>query len=429
MAKTFERGISSIPGYKELTENMSIQDLPLPSELIIPLRQHIGAPNRRLVSVGERVKAGQIIGDSDAAISAPVHTGLSGVVREIGSRMTQTGQMEDCVVIEVDPEQEKVKYTADDVSHLTKEEIVQRIKAAGIVGMGGAGFPTHIKITPQTKIEYLVLNGCECEPYLTCDHRLMLEYADEMIAGARILSRVLDNAKVIFGIEVNKQDAIDLLKEKLKNEERMEVVPLDVKYPQGAEKQLIYATTGRSVPPGKLPAEVAVVVQNVATAKAVADAVIYRKPLTERIVTLTGDAAVQPGNYRVFVGTTLAHLINSTGGLKPDVGKIIMGGPMTGWAQKSLEAPIVKACGGVIALTREQLAAAQEYYACVRCGKCVDHCPMALYPNYIGMYAELGKYKQAQEWGALDCFECGICAYVCPSRRPLIEFIRRSKRA
>ncbi|NLZ92832.1 MAG: electron transport complex subunit RsxC [Firmicutes bacterium] len=428
MVKTFERGIS-IPDYKELTENMPIQDLPQPSELIIPLRQHIGAPNRRLVSVGERVKAGQIIGDSDASVSAPVHAGLSGIVREIGSRLTQTGQLEDCVVIEVDPEQEELTCTADDATKLNKDEIVQRIRAAGIVGMGGAGFPTHIKIKPQTKVEYLILNGCECEPYLTCDHRLMLEYADEMIAGARILSHLLDDAKVIFGIEVNKQDAIDLVRAKLEKEERMEVVPLDVKYPQGAEKQLIYAAVGRSVPPGKLPAEVGVVVQNVATAKAVADAVIYRKPLTERIVTLTGSAAVQPGNYRVVIGTTLAHLLESTGGLKQDVAKIIMGGPMTGWAQKNLEAPIIKGCGGVIALTRDQAVAAQEYYACVRCGKCVDHCPMALYPSYIGMYAELGRYDLAQEWGAKDCFECGICAYVCPSHRPLIEFIRQSKRA
>lgn len=428
MARTFERGVS-VPHYKELTENMPIQDLLQPAELIIPLRQHIGAPNRRLVSVGERVKAGQIIGDSDASVSAPVHTGLSGVVREIGSRLTQTGQMEDCVVIDVDQEQEKPKCPAEDVTKLTKDEIVQRIKAAGIVGMGGAGFPTHIKIQPQQKIEYLVLNGCECEPFLTCDHRLMLEEADEMIEGARILSRVLDNAKVIFGVEVNKQDAIDVLRAKLEKEELMEVVALDVKYPQGAEKQLIYAALGRSVPPGKLPAEVAVVVQNVGTAKAVADAVKYHRPLTERIVTLTGSAAMQPGNYRVVIGTTLKHLLESTGGLKPDVAKIVLGGPMTGWAQNSLQAPIVKGCGGVIALTKEQAVVAEEYNACVRCGKCVDHCPMALYPNYIGMYAELGRHQLAQEWGAKDCFECGICAYVCPSHRPLVEFIRRSKRA
>ncbi|HZK24391.1 MAG TPA: electron transport complex subunit RsxC [Oscillospiraceae bacterium] len=428
MAKTFERG-KEVPHYKKLTENLPIQDLPQPTELIIPLKQHIGAPNRRLVSVGEKVKAGQKIGDSDANISAPVHTGLSGTVREIGSRVTLSGQLEDCVVIDVDPEQDACVYTEEDVSQLSPEQIRRRIREAGIVGMGGAGFPTHVKVNPPTSIDYLILNGCECEPFLTCDHRLMVEEADEMIAGARILSQVLNGAKVIFGIEENKMDAIEVVKAKLASEADMEVIPLEVKYPQGAEKQLIYATTGRVVPLGKLPAEVNVVVQNVATAKAVWEAVKFQRPLTERIVTLTGAAAVQPGNYRVVIGTPLSHLLACTGGLTDRVTKVVLGGPMTGFAQETLAAPIVKGCGGVLALTEELAVKTQEYYSCVRCGKCVDHCPMGLYPNYIGMYGELGRYALAKEWGALDCFECGICAFVCPSQRPIVEFVRRVKRA
>ena len=428
MAKTFERGMD-IPHYKEQTEHLPVQELPQPTELIIPLKQHIGAPNRRLVSVGERVKAGQKIGDSDAAISAPVHTGLSGTVREIGSRITMTGQLEDCVVIDVDPEQEPASYTADDVSQLSTEEIRRRIREAGIVGMGGAGFPTHVKVNPPTTIDYLILNGCECEPFLTCDHRLMLEEAEEMIAGARILSKVLGGAKVIFGIEENKMDAIEVIKKKLAKEPGMEVVPLKVKYPQGAEKQLIYAATGRVVPLGKLPAEVNVVVQNVATVKAVWDAVKYRRPLTERIVTLTGPGAVQPGNYRVVIGTPLSHLLNCTGGIRSDVVRIVMGGPMTGFAQTTLDAPLVKGCGGVLALTSDLVRSSPEYLAWVHCGKCFEHCPMGVYPNYIGMYGELGRYNLAKEWGALDCFECGICAYVCPSHRPIVDFVRHVKRA
>lgn len=224
-------------------------------------------------------------------------------------------------------------------------------------------------------------------------------------------------------------DAIEVIKKKLAKEPGMEVVPLKVKYPQGAEKQLIYAATGRVVPLGKLPAEVNVVVQNVATVKAVWDAVKYRRPLTERIVTLTGPGAVQPGNYRVVIGTPLSHLLNCTGGIRSDVVRIVMGGPMTGFAQTTLDAPLVKGCGGVLALTSDLVRSSPEYLACVRCGKCVDHCPMGLYPNYIGMYGELGRYNLAKEWGALDCFECGICAYVCPSHRPIVDFVRHVKRA
>ncbi|HHX74017.1 MAG TPA: electron transport complex subunit RsxC [Firmicutes bacterium] len=428
MAKTFAAGIE-IPHYKEQTEELPVRELPLPHELIIPLRQHIGAPNRRLVSVGERVKAGQILGQSDAFVSAPVHTGLSGTVREIGMRQTLTGVQEECVVIDVDPVQEPVSWPEESLEELSRETILERIKNAGVVGMGGAAFPTHVKVNPTVPIDTVILNGCECEPFLTCDHRLMLEAGEEILAGARVLSKVLGGARVIFGVEENKADAIEKLSALLEKEKGMEIVPLAVKYPQGAEKQLIYATTGRVVPTGKLPSEVGVVVQNVATAQAVADAVLKQKPLTERIVTLTGPAAAGPGNYRVHVGTPVSHIIAATGGLKEEAAKIVVGGPMTGWAQSDLSAPVVKGSGGILALTAEITLTREEYLPCVRCGKCVEHCPMFLYPNYIGIYSERGRHDLAREWGAANCFECGICAYVCPAKRPMIDFVRASKRA
>ena len=428
MAKTFERG-AHIPHYKETTEREAIQDLPLPKELIIPLKQHLGAPNQPLVAAGEKVTAGQKIGDSEAFVSAPVHTGLSGVVRVIEKRATLTGEMVDCVIIDVDSNQPEQSYKEVNISSLKEAEILQHIREAGIVGMGGAAFPAHIKLNPPKGVDYLILNGCECEPFLTCDHRLMLEYADEIIAGARLVAKVLGGVKVFIGIETNKEDAIKVLEQKVKNESDIEVVPVAVKYPQGSEKQLIYAVSQRAVPPGKLPFEVAVVVQNVASAKAVYEAVSLRKPLTERIVTLTGPGAIGPGNYRITLGTSIAHIIESTGGLRDNVIKVVMGGPMTGFAQTGLEAPIVKGCGGILALTEDITTVPVEHMPCVRCGKCVDNCPMFLYPNYIGIYGELGKYNLAKQWGASDCFECGICSYVCPSNRPIIEFVRRAKKS
>ena len=428
MVKTFERGVF-LPHYKESTEKNAIADLPLPKELIIPLKQHIGAPNKPLVTVGEKVTVGQKIGESEAFVSAPVHTGLSGTVREIAKRPGLTGEMLDCVIIDVDQKQETVDWTEDDVSTLSTDEIKSRIKEAGIVGMGGAAFPTHVKLSPSKPIDFLILNGCECEPFLTCDHRLMLEEADNIIAGARLMSKVLGRAKVIIGVEENKQDALEVLKKKIAKEGNMEVVSLAVKYPQGAEKQLIFAALQRAVPPGKLPMDVGVVVQNVATAKAVTDAVRYRKPLTERVVTLTGTAAKGKGNYRVTLGTTISHIIESTGGLQDDVAKIVMGGPMTGWAQLNLQTSIVKGSGGILALPADLTTTYSDYLSCVRCGKCIENCPMFLYPNYIGMYGELGQYEMAKKWGAMDCFECGICAYVCPSNRPIVDFVRQSKKA
>lgn len=427
MVKTFEKGVF-LPHYKSFTEEKPTTRLPLPAELVIPLSQHTGAPCKPVVSVGEKVRQGQKIGDIDAFVSAPVHTGLSGVVREIAARRNAIGAMVECVVIDVDKNQEDVSWVGTDISNLKVEEIKKRIREAGVVGMGGAAFPTQVKLSPPTKVDLLILNGCECEPFLTCDHRLMLERLDDIIEGTALVSKLLGGPKVIFGVETNKRDVLELLEKKLTAKKGMEVVALDVKYPQGSEKQLIYAVSQRQVPPGKLPFDVGVVVQNVATAVAVLEAVRDRKPLTERILTLTGPGVVGPGNYLVHIGTPVSHIIESTGGLQEGVIKLVMGGPMTGWTQPDLNAPVTKGTGGILALTSE-VTSVQDYQACVRCGKCVDHCPMNLYPNYIGTYAELGRYDQAEYWGAADCFECGACAFVCPSNRPIVDFVRKTKRA
>ncbi len=427
MVKTFERGVF-LPHYKKFSEAKPIAALPLPRELVIALSQHTGAPCRPLVAAGDKVTAGQKIGASDAFVSAAVHTGLAGVVREVAKRPNLTGAMVDCVIIDVDTEQEAATWSKEDISGLTVDEIKSRIKEAGIVGMGGAAFPTHVKLSPPREIDTMIVNGCECEPFLTCDHRLMLERVDDLIEGSRLVSKILGGPKVVFGVETNKQDILDLLTQKLAKETDMEVVALDVKYPQGSEKQLIYAVNKRMVPPGKLPFDVGVVVQNVATILAVLEAVQSHRPLTERVVTLTGPGAVGPGNYLVNIGTLLSHIVESTGGLTDGVVKVVVGGPMTGWAQENLDAPIVKGSGGILALTGD-VTQVTDHKPCVRCGKCVDNCPMFLYPNYIGTYAELGRISQAEQWGAMDCFECGVCVFVCPSHRPIVSFVRGVKKS
>ena len=428
MEKTFERGVY-LPHYKESTDQSPVQELPLPKQLVIPMRQHIGAPNTPLVKVGDKVTAGQKVGDSQAFVSAPVHSGLSGTVSAVEQRIALSGQEVECVVVDVNEKQTAAKGKKRDISKLSNDELRKLIREAGIIGMGGAAFPAHVKLDPPKPIEYLIINGCECEPFLTCDHRTMLEEIDEMIEGARLDAKLVGSKKIIFGVETNKIDAIELLEEKLKDEPDMEVTPVAVKYPQGSEKQLIYATVGRSVPPGKLPFDIGVVVQNVASVVAVYNAVYYGQPSTERIVTFTGHSAGKPGNYRVVVGTPISHIIEHAGGLKEDVARVIAGGPMTGTAQATLDAPTDKGCGGIVALNSEVAATPVKHLPCVRCAKCVDHCPMFLYPNYISTYGEGGNYDKAKQWGAEDCFECGICAYVCPSSRPIVEYVRRAKQA
>lgn len=447
-AKTFNRGVF-LPHYKELSEDKATTTVSLPDEVVIPLHQHTGAPCQALVKPGDKVKTGQKIGESSAFVSASVHASVDGKVTAVEPRPYFTGDRVESVVIKVDPDQKEPVWKERKVEELNKDEIIEAIKEAGIVGMGGASFPTHVKLSPPRAIDYVIINACECEPFLTCDHRMMVEMAREMVEGTRLIARTVGSPKIIFGIETNKPDAIDTVNQIIAGEANMEAVPLDVKYPQGAEKQLIKAAVDREVPPGKLPFDVGVVVQNVATAIAVYEACQYQKPLYERILTVTGDGAASPGNVKVRIGTPIGHVIEQCGGFKGAsieegeldksevrypvfapphlVGKIILGGPMTGWAQERLDVPVVKGSSGILIFTPEMVVES-EYLACVRCAKCVEHCPMFLYPNYIGTYAETGRYELASEWGAMDCFECGICVYVCPSNRPIVQFVRETKK-
>jgi electron transport complex protein RnfC len=424
--KTFSRG-AFLPHYKEFSEDKSITAIPLPKEVVIALHQHTGAPCRALVQPGNEVKAGQRIGESNAFVSAYVHASVDGKVTAVEPRPYFTGTMVESVVIEVDAEQSKPTWQERDVSKLSVDQIKEAIKDAGIVGMGGAAFPTHVKLSPPTSIDAFIVNACECEPFLTCDHRIMVEMTDKLLKGARLAQKVVSAPKIIFGVETNKPDAIEALNAKIAGAADIELVALDVKYPQGSEKQLIKAVLNREVPPGKLPLEVGAVVQNVSTCIAIYEACYYNKPLFERVLTVTGDGVARPQNVLAKIGTPIGHIIEHCGGFKGEIGKIIMGGPMTGWAQSSLDMPIVKGTSGIL-LFSPAMVVETQHKACVRCGKCVDHCPMFLYPNYIGSYAETGRFDQAAEWGAMDCFECGICVYVCPSNRPIVQFVRGAKR-
>jgi Na+-translocating ferredoxin:NAD+ oxidoreductase subunit C len=446
--KTFNRGVF-LPHFKKFSEEKAITTISLPKEVVIPLHQHTGAPCHAVVKVGDKVKTGQKIGESDAFVSAYIHASVDGTVTAVEPRPYFTGSDVESVVIAVDEEQTEPKWKKRDTAKLSADEIKAAVKEAGIVGMGGAAFPTHVKLSPPRSIDAVIINACECEPFLTCDHRMMVEDVDSLVEGTKLIARAVGAPKIIFGVETNKPDGIEALNLKIAGDSAMEVVALDVKYPQGAEKQLIKAAMDREVPPGKLPFDVGLVVQNVATAIAVYEACLYGKPLYERVLTVTGDGAANPGNVKVRIGTPIGHIIEECGGFKGAsieegeldtsevrypvfapahlVGKIILGGPMTGWSQSRLDVPVVKGSSGILIFTPEMVVKS-DYMACVRCAKCVEHCPMFLYPNYIGVYSETGRHELAADWGAMDCFECGICVYVCPSNRPIVQFVRDTKK-
>lgn len=428
--KSFPRGGVHPREFKESTAGSPIREIPLAPELVVSLSQHLGAPCEPAVKVGERVLAGQKIGDCQAFISAPIHSPVSGIVKAIEPRPTMTGAMMNSMVIVPDAEQESVPPgERRDWRTLDVEEIRNIVRAAGIVGLGGAAFPASVKITPpkDKPIDSVIINGCECEPFLTCDHAIMLARPDDLIEATRMIMKAVGAGKGYIGIETNKPDAIKLLAEKLQAEPDISVVSCEVMYPQGAEKQLIKAVVNREVPPGMLPSEVGAIVHNVGTALAMLDAVTDGIPMTTRVVTVTG-AVNAPGNIEVAIGTPVAHLLEQCGGFKGDAGKVILGGPMTGWAINDLSIPVQKGTSGVVVLSREYVDT-NPVVACVRCGKCIDVCPMGLMPNLIGIYGERGLYDKAEKWNVMDCFECGACAYVCPSKRIMVEWVRQAKQA
>ncbi|WP_287154539.1 electron transport complex subunit RsxC [Candidatus Solincola tengchongensis] len=425
--KTFKGGIHP-PYNKELASGKSVRQAPVPAEVFIPLQQHIGAPNEPLVKAGDRVELGQKIGASEAFVSAPVHSSVAGTVKDITEITGFTGAKVKCVVIVPDAEQPEFAKQDRDVTALSDQEIRDIARDAGLVGMGGAAFPTHVKLTPpkEKPVDTVIINACECEPFLTCDHRLMLERPHDLVQGLKLLIRAVNARKGIIGIEANKMDAADAVRDAAKGESEVEVELLEVKYPEGAEKMLIFALTGRKVPPGKLPSEVGCLVQNVGTAVALYEAAAWGKPLYERVLTVTGPGIKEPANLLARVGTPISTLIEACGGFTGEPGKVIMGGPMTGWAQPDTRAPVVKGTSGVVVLTPEAVDVGTEE-ECVRCGKCVDVCPMFLLPNFIVQAVKKGQWDRAEMWGALDCFECGCCSYTCPAYIPHVDYVRKAK--
>ena len=428
MAKTFGGGVRPADS-KSATSSKPISEIAPPPRVIIPLSQHVGAPATPVVKPGEKVRIGSKIAEADGFVSAPVHASVAGTVKTIAEFPHPLGHSMPAVEIENDGTDLGVELDRSrDLSEAPPDTIRDAIREAGIVGLGGAAFPTHVKLSPPEgkKITTVVLNGAECEPYLTGDHRLMVESAMEVVEGLRIMMRVVGAERGVIGVERNKADAVCRLKETVRGEHGIDVIDLKVKYPQGAEKQLIHAITGREVPRGGLPMDVGCIVQNVGTSVAVHDAVKHGRSLVSRVLTLAGSAVNRPGNFRVRIGTPVSHVIASAGGAGPDCAQIIMGGPMTGVSQATDQVPVVKATTGIILLAEKDVRV-DEPGPCIRCGRCVATCPMRLMPNDISRFVERGRIDWADRYGVLDCIECGVCAYVCPSGIRHVELAREGK--
>ena len=423
---------------KSLTAEKEVQVAELPSEVVIPLSQHIGWPSKVLVEVGDKVLKGQKIGEAGGFISAAIHASISGTVKSIEPFIHPSGGKSDAVIITSDGEdklhESLVARTDEEIAALSAEDIRNIVQEAGIVGLGGAAFPTHVKLSPppDKKIENLILNGAECEPYLTCDYRVMMEYTSEIIGGIFLIMKALGVSRGRIGIEINKRaagrkflDQLDTMADS-KNDLDLEVVPLYVKYPQGAEKNLIYALTGQEVPSGGLPMDVGCVVQNVGTALAVWEAVRYNKPLYERVMTITGYGIKTPRNLLVRVGTMFSDLVRQCGGFRGTPGKIISGGPMMGIAQYTTDFPVIKGTSGAVVFPVEVVKERQEM-PCVRCARCVDACPAYLLPTTLARLAKKRRFEEAGDMGLNDCVECGSCTFICPARIPIVQWIKHGK--
>lgn len=417
--KTFPRGIHP-PDFKTTAgQSISYIEPKVGTILIYPMVQHIGAPCKPTVAVGDYVKLGQVIGDSDAFVSAPIHATVSGKVVNISEALTPRGQLCEAVFIENDGQFAPCisMQPLKDYKDASKEDILSKIRGGGVVGLGGAGFPAHVKLNPpkDKKIDTIIVNAAECEPYLTTDHRVLLEETVQMLEGLRIVLHLFPEACGIIAIEDNKPDVIEKLKQ-LDLGANISVMPLVTKYPQGGEKQLIYTSTGREVPSGGLPMDVGCIVHNVDTLVAIHRAVVIGQPLMRKVVTITGGAIKNPGNYQVLLGMTFKDLIDETGGMKSKPCKIVVGGPMMGVAQSKLEVPVIKISGGIILMTEEE-AKRPSKRNCFRCGKCVDHCPIGLMPLDLSAYASRDDKMNFKKYNGMDCTSCACCSYVCPAHR------------
>jgi electron transport complex protein RnfC len=429
---TFPKGGVHPAESKTLSEHLAIETLPLPEEVDILLQQHFGAPCKPLVDKKAKVTEGDVIGEVAGGLGAAVHASVTGTVKSVGTSTNPVSVTTASVTIQTDRAAPPRNYPLEDWRSLSADDLKKRVKAAGIVGIGGAGFPTHVKLSPppEAKVDVLIINGVECEPYLTTDHRLMLENPEDIIEGAKIILTMLGIKECHIGIEANKINAVETLRKAAANKAsdgfRVSVDALKVKYPQGSEKQLIQSITGRRVPGFGLPFDAGVIVQNVGTTKAVYEAVALNKPLYEKVITITGKGISRPANLKVRIGTRLSDIVSFLGGTKPDLARIVMGGPMMGFPISTLDVPVTKTTSGVLFLTEDEIDT-RPYSHCIRCGWCLEACPMGLQPNEIGVYVEAGRPQDTSKFGLFECFECGCCAFVCPAKRPLVQFIRLAK--
>ena len=425
---TFKGGIHPKDG-KAMSKAKAIKTLTPKGEIVIPLSQHIGAPATPCVEVGDRVLVGQKIGEATGFISANVHSSVAGTVKKIEPRMIASGAMVNCIIIENDDSYEEYIWELKDYEDMSKDDIRAAIKEAGIVGMGGAGFPTHVKLTPKDDdaIEYVIVNGAECEPYLTSDYRRMIEEPQVLIDGLKIVLSLFKNAKGIIAIEDNKLDAITELKKLTKNEDNIQVKGVYTKYPQGGERALIYAVTGREVNSSMLPADVGCVVNNVDTMFAIHNAVINHKSLYTRVVTVTGDAVTTPGNYLVPIGTSFNEVIEAAEGFKRTPEKIIAGGPMMGVSIFTTDIPITKGSSAILAFRKDQVAASKPS-PCINCGKCLEVCPGRVMPSRLATMAEHGDVDGFIDNYGMECCECGCCSYICPAKRNLTQSIKSMRK-
>ena len=426
---TFTGGIHPYDG-KDLSKDKPIKDILPKGDLVYPLSQHIGAPAVPVVKKGDHVLTGQKIADAAGFVSAPIYATVSGTVKAIEKRRVTVGDNVNAIVIENDGKYEEVDYgKCKPLEELTKEEIVKKVQEAGVVGMGGAGFPTHVKLSPKEpdKIEFVIANCAECEPYLTSDYRRMIEEPEKIVDGMKVMLRLFDNAKGIMAVEDNKPDCVQILKELTKDEPRITVKALKTKYPQGAERQLIYAATGRAINSDMLPADAGCIVDNVDTLVAINSAVRENKPLMYRIVTVTGDAIADPRNFRVRIGTNYHELIDEAGGFKENPEKIVNGGPMMGFAIFDLDVPTTKTASALLCLTHDQVSEKEEG-PCINCGRCVDACPGRVVPSRLADFAARGDKETFQKWNGMECCECGCCSFVCPAKRQLTQQIKSMRK-
>ena len=427
---TFRGGIHPYEG-KELSKDHPIEKYLPKGDLVYPLSQHIGAPSVPCVKKGDTVLAGQKIADAGGFVSVPLHASVSGTVKGIEKRLNATGSMVDCIVIENDQQYQETEFQEARLEDLTKEGILNRIKEGGVVGMGGAGFPTHVKLAPKdpSKIEYILVNGAECEPYITSDYRRMIEEPEKVVKGLQVILTLFDSAKGYICIEDNKPDCIAKMKELVKDIDRIEVKEMMTKYPQGGERTLIYAATGREINSSMLPADVGCVVDNVETVISVYKAVILGRPVNSRVVTVTGDGIKEPKNLLVLAGTDMSELVDAAGGLKGKIAKAISGGPMMGFALYDLHVPCTKTTSAFLFLEHDAVSEAQEIQtACINCGRCVSVCPGHVLPARLAKLAERGDMAGFEALDGMECCECGCCSYICPAKRPLTQSIKSMRK-